>query len=140
MKLGDVLNNERVGALCGDKNAYISNSNLKDRKSNVDTQSAEKVLFPEAYENVNQYYNKNNFCKPSPPEPPSPPPKQNHTCHHNNMSGFDIKSLLSMLMGGNFNDVLKPLMSILGGGKSGGGMDIAKIFEMFKPKSKPKKE
>ena len=40
MKLGDVLNNERVGALCGDKNAYISNSNLKDRKSNVDIQSA----------------------------------------------------------------------------------------------------
>ena len=47
------------------------------------------------------------------------------------MSGFDIKSLLSMLMGGNLNDVLKPLMSILGGGKSGGGMDIAKIFHII---------
>jgi hypothetical protein len=40
-------------------------------------------------------------------------------------------------------DMLKPLMLMFGGGKggAGGGLgDIAKVFDLFKPKSKPKKE
>lgn len=134
MKIGNLLNNERVKALGVDKNAYPNRMN-----NNVNTQHAEKVLFPEAYENASHYYNKNEFSKPSPPEPPPQCEQSKHSCNHNSMPMFDIKSLLPMLMGGKFNDMLKPLMAMLGG-NGGGGMDMAKIFEMFKPKSKPKQE
>jgi hypothetical protein len=43
-----------------------------------------------------------------------------------------------MLMSGKFNDLLNPIMSMVGG--KSGGVDIAKIFELFKPKSSVKKE
>ena len=139
MKLGDILNNERVSALGNDRNAYIEKSNIKSDNKGTSIQSAQKVLFPEAYENASHYYNKNEFSKPSPPEQSPQCEQLKHSCNHNSMPMFDIKSLLPMLMGGNFNDMLKPLMSMFGG-KGGGGMDMAKIFEMFKPKSKSKKE
>jgi len=140
MKLENVLNAERVSSLRIDNNAY-SRTFKSQSKESVSTNSAEKVLFPQAYENAGQYYNKNEFAKPQPPEPP-----QNHNHHQNscgakNSSMFDIKSILPMLMSGKFNDLINPFMSMLGGvGKGGGGMDFAKIFELFKPKSKPKKE
>ena len=98
---------------------------------NVHTNKAQKVVFPEPYENATHYYNRNQFSKPTPPEPPSQPEPHNHM-------PFDIKSLLPMLMSGKM-DVLKPLMSMFGG-NLGGGMDLTKIFELFKPKTKPKKE
>ena len=125
MKLGNRLNYERVQTLQTERNAYVMNM---PRKENLaQTQSAEKVIFRQPYENANPYYNKNEFCKPIPPEPPKNPP-------NNNMPMFDIKSILPMLMSGKF-DMLKPLLSMFGGGG-----EMSKIFELFKPKNKPKKE
>ena len=141
MKLGNVLNNERVAALNVDNNAYVKNFNKTEKvssqteKVNIQT---EKVVFPEPYENANRYYNRNEFNKPYTEEPVSNNKPQQH--NQNQFPMFDIKSILPMLMSGKFNDMLMPLMSLFSGGKSGGGMDFAKIFEVFKPKQKPKKE
>ena len=98
-----------------------------------------KVIFPEPYESLSTHYSKNDFCSPPKEELKHDPPSK----HQNNAPMFDIKSLLPMLMSGKFNDILKPLMGMLGngGGSLSGGLgDIAKIFELFKPKPKPKKE
>ncbi len=134
MRLKDLLNQERVSALYVEPNAYVPRGQ-KVENNRVNTQEVEKVIFPEPYENVSPHYNKHEFYKPAPPEPP----KQNQP---NPMPApmFDIKSILPMLMSGKYNDMLKPIMSMLGGGNSGaGGMgDIAKIFELFKPKPKAK--
>lgn len=134
MKLGDVLNNERVNALRTDVNAYVYKP-TKNEKANIQT---EKVIFPEPYENANKYFNRNEFSRPSHDETPH---VNNQPCNKNQFPTFDIKSLLPMLMSGKFNNLLAPLMSMLAGGKGGsGGMDFAKIFELIKPKTKPKKE
>lgn len=142
MKLGNILNVDRVNALQVDTNAYVAEKNTIHKENKVNTQEIQKVIFPEPYENVNPYYTKNDFGKP-----PPPPIPENHKCNHNHNNiypkpMFDVKSLLPMLMGGNFNDMLKPLMSMFGGGNSGssGIGDISKIFELFKPKSKSKIE
>ena len=133
MRLKDLLNQERVSALYVEPNAYVERTEYKSKGRNVMAQEVEKVVFPEPYENVSPRYNKHEFYKPEPPEPP----KQNQP-HQMPMPMFDIKSLLPMLMGGKFNDLVNPLMSMLGG--KSGGMDIAKIFELFKPKTSVKKE
>ena len=135
MLLRDLLNQERVSALYVEPNAYVARTEYKPKGRNVMAQEVEKVVFPEPYENVSPRYSKHEFYKPEPPEPSN----QNQP-HQMPMPMFDIKSLLPMLMSGKFNDMLKPMMSLLGGGNSGnGGMgDIAKIFELFKPKSKSK--
>lgn len=125
MKLGNRLNYERVQTLQTDRNAYVANMSKKENLSQI--QSAEKVIFRQPYENANPYYNKNEFSRPSPPEPPKPQ-------QTNNMPMFDIKSILPMLMSGKL-DMLKPLLSMFGGGG-----EVSKIFELFKPKNKPKKE
>jgi hypothetical protein len=44
-----------------------------------------------------------------------------------------------MLMGGNPGNLINPLMSMFNGGGNG-GFDLAKVFELFKPKAKNKKE
>lgn len=147
MKLGNILNDERVSALKNDSNAYVRAFKSKS-KDTVNTQSAEKVIFPEPYENAGHYYNKNQFNPPPPPDPPCNHEQRHHNQGANNGGGglfnssmMDMKSLLPMLMSGKFNDVLKPLMTMFGGsGGASGGFDIAKIFELFKPKSKPKKD
>ena len=134
MRLGDKLNLDRVNSLKEDVNAYVGRSkNINSQK--VKTQSAEKIIFPEPYENANSYYNKNNFgCRCDEESNCEKPPVKN------NQNMFDVKSILPMLMSGKFNDMLTPLMSLLGGGSKGGsGMDFAKIFELFKPKQKAKK-
>ena len=135
MKIGNILNNDRVKALENSSNAYIlSESKLKN---NASAQNMSKVVFPEPYENAGTHYDKHNFNIPTheTPEQNARPPQQNQPI-------FDIKSLLPMLMSGKF-DMLKPLMSMFGGGgtdaNSGLG-NISKIFELFKPKSKPQKE
>lgn len=139
MKLGNILNQERVNSMV-ETNAYNTNY-----KNTAKTQSMEKVVFSEPYENANRYYNKNIFssspnncnndedCKH----------RSNSTCNNSSLNSpmFDIKSILPMLMSGKFNDMLTPLISMFGGNKgSNSGMDITKIFELFKPKSKQKKE
>ena len=126
MKLGNILNLENTRELPTEYNAYIRSVELKNSK-NVYTQSAEKILFPEPYENAPGYYNKSQFCPP-----PKPEPKE---CKHHTVPSpmFDFKAILPMLLGGKFNDVLSPLMSMIGG--KSGGMDIAKIFELLKPKT-----
>ena len=137
MKLGNILNPERIKALNIDSNAYISAFKPKQKNGNTTIQSAEKVVFPEPYENANHYYSRHEFAMP----PSSEPHDHQQTQHVSNniQPMFDIKSLLPMLMSGKFNDMLKPLMSMFGGGNSGSGMDITKIFELFKPKSKQNK-
>lgn len=133
MKLGDVLNNERVSAMRMDKNAYVYKP-TKNENINIQT---EKVVFPEPYENAGGYYNRNEFNRPNHEEHLS---NNNQPYNKNQFPSFDIKSLLPMLMSGKFNNLLTPLMSMLGGKGVNGGMDFAKIFELIKPKSKPKKE
>ena len=132
MKLGNVLNLDRTRALPTDNNAYVKNSKFVKDDTVAQVQSADKVIFPEAYENASGYYNKNQFSPPSKAEPNNPKPQ------HAPSPMFDIKSLLPMLMSGKLNDFINPLMSMLGG--KSGGMDIAKIFELFKPKTNVKKE
>ncbi len=140
MKIENLLNDERVNSLRFDKNAYIQKQ--EKQKECTSCGNAEKVIFPQPYENANNYYNKNQFnCCDNSNEKES---KQDCDCKCKNNSfhkgsGFNIQSLLPMLMGGKFNDMLNPVMSLLGQSK-GGGMDFAKIFELFKPKSKVKKE
>lgn len=130
MKIGNILNNDRVNALNCSPNAYV----LRQIKPQDVTSQTQKVVFSEPYENAGHYYNKSQFAKPAPPEPPQVEHRST-----NNMN-FDIKSLLPMLMSGKM-DMLKPLLSMLGGGNNAvGSMDFAKIFELFKPKSKPKKD
>ena len=137
MKIGNILNNERVQSLNVSKNAYYTPNNLK-REDKVSTSQAEKVVFQQPYENASNYYNKDQFnCSQQPDSKP------NCNCNNNRKSQnnmIDFKSLLPMLMGGKFNDMLKPIMSMLGGGGSAGSMDFAKIFELFKPKSKTEKK
>ncbi len=136
MKSNIVFNNERIQALYNDPYAYVmktfqqgQNNQSKPQNSSgrVNTQAVEQVLFPEPYQNATPYYNRRQFAPPPPPEPPTQPP-------HNNPPMLDIKSLLPMLMSGKMNDVLKPLLNILGGGNGLG--DISKVFELFKPKKK----
>ena len=132
MKLGNILNLDRTRALPTDNNAYVQHGKFVSGENIAKVQSADKVIFPEAYENASGYYNKNQFSPPPRLEhnTPKPQPVQHPM--------FDIKSLLPMLLGGKFNDLVNPLMSMLGG--KSGGMDIAKIFELFKPKTSVKKE
>lgn len=135
MKIGNALNMDRVNALNIEPNAYIA----KEPKhiatgsgaSKVNAVNIPKVIFPEPYENARGYYNKSEFAPPPPPQAPPPQPQQS-------IPMFDIKSLLPMLMSGKL-DMLKPLMSMFGGNKGGGFGDIAKIFDIFKPKEKAKK-
>ena len=129
-----MLNPERVQALGVEQNAYTNYKNYNVNK--VSTQDVSKVIFPEPYENASTHYEKNQFSPPQPPPQPKPHPHQ-----QSNFPMLDIKSLLPMLMSGKM-DILKPLMSMLGGGNNAGGagMDLAKIFELFKPKSKTKQE
>lgn len=138
MRLNNILNAERVNALSVDPNAYIMKTKPKQVEQNPRVNGIPKVIFPEPYENAGMHYRKNEFSPP-PQEPPQPPQHQ----PQQNMPMFDFKSLLPMLMSGKL-DILKPLMSMFGGGNGGGsgvgGMDFAKIFELFKPKAKPKKE
>ena len=101
----------------------------------VKAQNIQKVIFPEPYEQAPLRYSKDEFNSPIKGE--QKPSKQ----PINNNSIFDTKSLLPMLLSGKFNDILKPVMSMFGISASGGSFgDIAKIFELFKPKSKAKKE
>jgi hypothetical protein len=138
MRLEDVLNYERVKALGVDSNAYINPFGIKQQNRDVNSQSAQKVVFSQPYENANRYYNMHEFSSPQPPQSVNENKAPNNI--GNTMpSMFDIKSLLPMLMSGKFTDILKPLMSMFAGGGVNGGMDIAKIFELFKPKSKQKK-
>jgi len=140
MKLNGMLNLDRVNSMRVDPNAYIKqSSNLTDSKAK--SQQIEKVLFPQPYQNVSPRYNKQDFYKSEAVEksqepPQSIQPQQNAPQQSNIM---DLKSILPMIMSGKFNDMLKPIMSLLGGANGGGGIgDIAKIFELFKPKQKSK--
>lgn len=139
MKLNNILNADRVNSLCVEPNAYVMHAKSKDNINSIRprTQDIEKVIFPEPYGQAGPYYNKHDFVPPTPQEP-----SQTNKIKTNNNPMFDIKSILPMLMGGKFNDMLKPLMAMLGGGANGGGGlgDMAKIFELFKPKAKTKKE
>ena len=117
-----------------ERNAYVSKPS-DEKQHNTHTQNASKVIFPEPYENMWQYYNKSEFCIPPKQEPP---PQNNSRPPQAPM--FNLQSLLPMLMGGKFNDILKPLMGMLGDGGGGGLGDVSKIFELFKPKSKEKSE
>lgn len=136
MRLSELLNADRVNALQVERNAYIKDIKREIKGDRVTVQTPEKVVFPEPYENARPYYNKTEFARPAPPQNP---PNQ-HRSQHSQMSMFDIKSLLPMLMSGKL-DMLKPLMSLFGGsGAESQGMDFAKIFELFKPKSKQKKD
>lgn len=132
MKLGNILDLNKTRELPIDNNAYVKSNKFVSNENNVKAQMTEKVIFPEAYENASGYYNKNQFSPPPKPEPTPPRPQLQQS------SMFDIKSLLPMLMGGKFNDLINPLMGMFGG--KSGGMDIAKIFELFKPKTTVKKE
>ena len=140
MKLGNILNNERLSALHTDRNAYVSV--YKSDKGKTQTQTVEKVLFPQEYENASPHYNMNNFSRPQNDNQENIQHNQHSNQSNNSFhTMFDMKSILPMLMSGKFNDMLKPLMSMFGGNGGGtGGFDIAKIFELFKPKSKTKKE
>lgn len=147
MKIGNIFNEDRVQALNCGVNAY--NKVYGSDKQKTKTQSVEKVLFPQGYENASHYYDKNNFerdrcCDIIDNERGKKDCKEGSSCncdkkHNGGMNGnlpmFNIQSLLPMLMSGKFNDMIKPLMGLLGGNKTGAGsFDIAKIFEMFKPK------
>ena len=114
MKIGNLLNMDRVNALNIEPNAYIAKQPkhiaAESGTSKVNVANIPKVIFPEPYENARGYYNKSEFVPPPPP--------------HVEMSGK--------------LDMLKPLMSMFGGGKSSGLSDIAKIFDIFKPKEKAK--
>ena len=138
MRLSELLNNDRVNALTTDPNAYVSHIS-NQQYNQVKSQDVEKVIFPQPYESAKTYYNKNQFSKPEPPQPEAPCQREHHSGSKPPM--FDMQSLLPMLMTGKFNDLLKPLMSMMGGGGSsvGGLGDIAKIFELFKPKQTVKK-
>ena len=68
MRLGDILNNDRVNALQMDRNAYVAGSAQKMKEKDVKAQDVEKVIFPEPYENARPYYNRNEFDRPAPPE------------------------------------------------------------------------
>lgn len=95
-------------------------------------QSINKVVFPEAYSNAEKYYDKTQFYVPQGSE---------NNAHDNKVKQspmFDIKALIPMLMGGKFNDLIAPLMSMIGGKSK--GIDIAKIFELFKTKPSNKNE
>lgn len=140
MRLSELLNADRVNALQVEHNAYVNNFKSMPKNDKVQAQTPQKVVFPEPYENASPYYNKTAFDKPCSPEPPPQHnSSQNHSQQHN-MPMFDIKSLLPMLMSGKL-DVLKPLMSLFGGSGGGSqGMDFGKIFELFKPKPKQKKD
>lgn len=142
MRLGDLLNDDRVNTLRVEPNAYAIGMKAKGKENKVSSQEINKVIFPEPYENASQYYNRHDFSKPPPPSTEEHNQCNNHAPLQKPM--FDIKSLLPMLMNGSFNDMLKPLISMLGGvntGTGSGGIgDISKIFELFKPKPKPKKE
>ena len=135
MRSKNIFNLDRVNSLSVEPNAYVMRS-VDKKLSNPQTQGVSKVVFPEPYENAHSHYSRNEF---SPPPPPETPPQQYN--HQPSMPMFDIKSLLPLLtQGGNMMDMLKPLMSMFGGGKTGGngGLgDISKIFEIFKPKNKP---
>ena len=136
MKSRGVFNDERVSALSVDPNAYVRKG--PEKKENPSIQDVSKVVFPQPYENAHSYYNRSEFSPP--PPPPASPPSHNH---QPSAPMFDIKSLLPLLtQGGGMMDMLKPLMSMLSGGKGGvnsGLGDISKIFELFKPKQKAKK-
>lgn len=132
MKLGNILNLDRTRELPMDNNAYVKHGKFVSGESVARAQSVDKVVFPEAYENASGYYNKNQFCPP--PKLEQNPPR----LQQSQPAMFDIKSLLPMLMSGKLNDLITPLMSMFGG--KSGGMDIAKIFDIFKPKSSTKKE
>ena len=132
MKLGNIINLDKTRDLPADNNAYVQHAKFVSDKNFVRRQSVDKVLFPEAYENASSYYNKNQFSPPPKPEQISPQPQQPQP------PMFDIKSLLPMLMSGKFNNLLTPLMSMFGGKSA--GVDIAKIFDLFKPKTSIKKE
>lgn len=163
MNSNNMFNNERVNTLYADPNAYVMKQTINQQFNqnntqyqinkfnqnkanqhqsklvnqnlqNVNTQTIEKVLYPEPYQNASPYYNKYEFAPPPKPEPPAPPP-QNF-----NQPMFDIKSLLPMLMSGKMNDMLKPIMSMFGGGNGKGLGDISKVFELFKPKKKETQE
>lgn len=141
MKLNDVLNFERVNSLSVERNAYVNVSDVEGKGHVVKTQSAEKVIFPEPYENANRYYNRNDFNSYNINENNNKSSNNSKNLNmQNDFSMFDIKSILPMLMSGKFNDVLKPLMSMFGGGGGSSGIDLAKIFELFKSKSKVKKD
>lgn len=127
MRVENKLNMERVNALGIEPNAY-SNNPIRHADNKVETQSATKVIFPEPYQNAVGHYGKTEFKRPEPPKPPPPP-----------QPTFDLKSLLPMLLsGGNFGEMLKPLLSMFGGGN----MDLTKIMDLFKlnKKSKPAKK
>lgn len=136
MKIGNLLNIDRVNALNIEPNAYIAKQPkhiaAERGTSKVNVANIPKVIFPEPYENARGYYNKSEFVPPPPPHVEHAPQQ-----HQQSNSMFDIKSLLPMLMSGKL-DMLKPLMSMFGGGKSSGLSDIAKIFDIFKPKEKTK--
>ena len=132
MKLGNILNLDRTRTLPIDNNAYVQHNKFANGENVVRAQTTDKVVFPEAYENANGYYNKNQFCPP--PKPEQNPPR----LQQSQPPMFDVKALLPMLMSGKLNDLITPLMSMFG--VKSGGMDITKIFELFKPKSSTKKE
>lgn len=135
MKAGNIFNENRVNSLRVDSNAYNNGFNGKLGKGDVQKQGMEKVVFPQPYENVGQYYDRQSFIGKPQQEAPQDCPKDN-PCHHGGGSSmFNLQSILPMLMSGKFNDILKPVMSMFGGG-GGGGFDVAKIFELFKPKAK----
>lgn len=124
MRVENKLNLERVNSLGIEPNAYSANP-IKHEPKKVETQSATKVIFPEPYQNSIGHYDKTEFKRPDPPKPPPPPPQPM----------FDIKTLLPMLLsGGNMGEILKPLLSMLGGGN----FDLTKILELFKMNKKPK--
>lgn len=130
MRLGDVLNNERVSALRCEPNVC---NNCADKNKESKGRSAEYVMFPQGYENAGQHYDKSRFSHSKEEEPC----KKVENCKSNSSPMFNMGSVLPMLMGGGFGEILKPLMGLLGGG---GGADVTKIFELFKPKQKQKKE
>lgn len=136
MKSRGVFNDERVRALSIDPNAYVRKE--PEKKDNPHIQDISKVVFPEPYENAHSYYNRSEFNPP--PPPPAPPISHNH---QPSAPMFDIKSLLPLLtQGGGMMDMLKPIISMLSGGKGGensGLGDVSKIFELFKPKTNSKK-
>ena len=140
MKLGNVLNDDRVKSLRMDQNAYTNTYKSKADTKNVNIQRAEKVLFPQPYENASAYYNRKQFsplldddCKKDNCDAKSKSSSQTNPM-------FDVRSLLPILAGGKFNDMLNPLISMIGGGANKGGFDFAKIFELLKPKKNTQKE
>jgi len=133
MRLEGIVNKERERALNVDPKAYVM-KNKPDGSSQAKIQEAEKVIFPQPYENAQSYYDKNQFNKYCEAEHEG---GCRHGNNNNNISSmFDVKSLLPMLMGGKFNNVLKPLMSLLSGCGKNENLNIAKIFDIFNTKTK----